>query len=381
MMAPRLHCSDMKTKKHILVAIDFSKLSVQAILLAKQLAKQLGATIHLANVYQSFYPATFIAPISPVIAFPIPDYEQGIEDKLMKRLRELAQKHELIATVCHLCSGGPPYDELCNLAKAISADLIIMPTRGHTGLKHLFLGSTAERVVQHAPCPVFVVREAKQPTKNGADNVPIKNILVPIDFSSCSLDGLNYAIEFARQTGAKIIVQHAVDLGPMYMADSYGVYDLSKYQDFARVNAKQQMREFLKLARFGSIEFEAVVTLGTSVWEICGLAKNRLVDLIITSTHGRTGFKHVLIGSTAEQVVRHAPCSVLVVPSHPKIRSASLSRGKRTNRKSHRSVLKGRSPRSILETEKLTRQYRKRNAHPFPERRSTNRFRESHFAK
>jgi nucleotide-binding universal stress UspA family protein len=64
--------------------------------------------------------------------------------------------------------------------------------------------------------------------------------------------------------------------------------------------------------------------MGAPMQEICTFAEEKDVDLIITSTHGLTGFKHVLIGSIAEQVVRHAPCSVLVVPSHPKIRIANL---------------------------------------------------------
>jgi hypothetical protein len=63
--------------------------------------------------------------------------------------------------------------------------------------------------------------------------------------------------------------------------------------------------------------------------DICAFAKDHDVDLIITSTHGLTGLQHVLIGSVAEQVVRHAPCSVLVVPSHPKIRMAHLSKASR----------------------------------------------------
>jgi hypothetical protein len=68
--------------------------------------------------------------------------------------------------------------------------------------------------------------------------------------------------------------------------------------------------------------------------DICAYAKDHNVDLIITSTHGLTGFKHVLIGSIAEQVVRHAPCSVLVVPSHPQVRMVNLAKaGARVGRK------------------------------------------------
>src|SRR5262249_34982760 len=93
--------------------------------------------------------------------------------------------------------------------------------------------------------------------------------------------------------------------------------------------------------------------------------KDHDVDLIITSTHGFTGLKHVLIGSIAEQVVRHAPCSVLVVPSHPQVRAANLA-------KSTVAQMNNGRAREIAEcaTRNVTpRKERKLATHAFPERR------------
>ena len=366
----------MKTKqiRNILVPVDFSELSVQAVEHAKAFADQFGAVIHLAHVHQFFYPAGFTAPMPTELPFSVVDYEKDMEKSAMKQLRELAVRCRLPSAAYHVRMDAPAYDALCNLAREIPADLMVMPTHGHTGLKRLFLGSTAERVVQHAPCPVFVVRAPEKTSKNGSGDLGIKTVLVPVDFSRSSFEGLQYAIGFAKKFGAKIIVHHVIDFGPIYLPDRYGVYDLSKYREIARQNAKEQMRKFVEHAQFGGIEFETAITVGPAVWEICGLSGNRNVDLIITSTHGRTGFKHVLIGSTAECLVRQAPCSVLVVPSHPEVRAAHLTRppaneSRPTAQRPHRA---------IVETEKLTRKYRKRNAHPFPERRATNKFRESH---
>ena len=89
------------------------------------------------------------------------------------------------------------------------------------------------------------------------------------------------------------------------------------------------MRELVRTVNFGAVKFETAFTDGSPVTDICAFAKDHDVDLIITSTHGLTGFTHVLIGSIAEQVVRHAPCSVLVVPSHPKVRVANLAKSGR----------------------------------------------------
>ena len=198
-----------------------------------------------------------------------------------------------------------------------------MPTHGRTGLKHVFLGSTAERIVQHSSCPVLVTRGNILQANNGS-RFRVKTVLVPVDFSSCSREGLRYAIAFANEFGARIILLHATYLGYIYSAESTALYDIPGLQKAARKNTERKMRELIGSVNFGAVKFETAFTEASPVIDICGFAKDRDVDLIITSTHGFTGFRHVLMGSIAEQVVRHAPCSVLVVPSHPHVRAANL---------------------------------------------------------
>jgi nucleotide-binding universal stress UspA family protein len=113
--------------------------------------------------------------------------------------------------------------------------------------------------------------------------------------------------------------------GPLRGSILFSHTHLSALQDAAREAAEGQMREFLRAAKFGGVKFETAITVGPPVWEICTFAERRHVDVIITATHGRTGFKHALIGSTTEKVVRHVPCSVLVVPSHPQERAKHLT--------------------------------------------------------
>jgi hypothetical protein len=128
---------------------------------------------------------------------------------------------------------------------------------------------------------------------------------------------------------------------------------------------------------FGGVKFETVFTECSPVLDICAFAKDHNVDLIVTSTHGLTGLKHVLIGSIAEHVVRHASCSVLVVPSHPKTRLANLAKARpRTAAKTGPT-----QPRKSPREKALTKRDRKLAAHAFPERRKTNKFRESHFSR
>jgi nucleotide-binding universal stress UspA family protein len=311
--------------RNIIVPIDFSKMSVQAIQIAKQLARRFGASIHLAHVRQFDYAADFMAPVPPMVPFSIMQYEQNGEQIALKELKKVASECGVSSASYDVLSGAPPFDEICRLGQTIPADLIVMPTHGRTGLKHVFLGSTAERIVQHSSCPVLVTRENSAQSKKGS-RFRIKTILVPVDFSSCSREGLRYAIAFANEFGAQIILVHASYLGYVYSSEGTAIYDIPGLQKAARQTAERKMRELVRTVNFGSVKYQTAFTDGSPVIDICAFAKDHDVDLIITSTHGFTGFTHVLIGSIAEQVVRHAPCSVLVVPSHPHVRAANLGK-------------------------------------------------------
>jgi nucleotide-binding universal stress UspA family protein len=311
--------------QNIVVPIDFSKMSVQAVHVAKQLARRFGASIHLAHVRQFNYAADLMAPVPPMVPFAFTAYEHDAARSVLKELEEVASECGVSSASCDVLSGAPPFDEICRLGQTISADLIVMPTHGRTGLKHVFLGSTAERIVQHSSCPVLVTREDSAKSKNGS-RFRIKTILVPVDFSNCSREGLRYAIAFASEFGARIILLHATYLGYVYSCEGTALYDIPGLQTAARRTAERKMRELIRSVTFGGVKFETVFTEGSPVIDICAFARDHNVDLIITSTHGFTGFTHVLIGSIAEQVVRHALCSVLVVPSHPHIRAANLAK-------------------------------------------------------
>jgi nucleotide-binding universal stress UspA family protein len=309
--------------RNILVPIDFSKMSIGAIKTARQLARRFHAILHIAHVRRVDFATAFSAPSPPIAPFPLMTYEQDAEKRVLQELTALASEHGILSASCHVVGGGPAFDEICRLAQKIPADLIVMPTHGRTGLKHVFLGSTAERVVRHSPCPVLVVRERRRQSKAGP-RLTVKRILVPVDFSECSQEGLQYAIGFANQFGARIMLLHATYLGYIYSSEGTALYDVRGLQNAARENAERQMQKFVRAAKSGRVKYETAFTDGSPALDICAFAKQHDIDLIISSTHGLTGFEHVLIGSIAEKVVRRAPCSVLVVPSHPQMRIANL---------------------------------------------------------
>jgi nucleotide-binding universal stress UspA family protein len=360
--------------QNIIVPIDFSKISMEAIGIARQLARRFGASIHLAHVRHLNYPIDFVAPVPPIVPFSFTVYERDAEIIALKQLKKVADQCGISSAKCDVLSGAPAFDEICRLAQTIPADVVVMPTHGHTGLKHVFLGSTAERIVQHSSCPVLVTRGKALQSNNGS-RLRIKTILVPVDFSNCSREGLRYAIAFATQFGAKIILLHATYVGYVYSSEGTAIYDVLGLQKAARKIAERKMRELVRSVKFGEVRFETAFTDGSPVIDICSFAKDHEVDLIVTPTHGFTGFTHVLIGSIAEQVVRHAPCSVLVVPSHPHVRAANLA--KSAGAKLNRVARQAQVP-NVPGAKPITRKDRKLVTNAFPERRKTNKFRESH---
>jgi universal stress protein A len=149
----------------------------------------------------------------------------------------------------------------------------------------------------------------------------IQHILVGTDFSEASHAALDMAARIAEQNGAKVTVVHVYD--PMIMVPPPNV-NADSLRGFADdLNLEKSIQDALDQIHnewFEKVENAATVLLhGTSAAsEICSYAKNEKVDLICISTHGRTGLSHMLIGSVAEKVVRHAPCAVLVLPSTKK---------------------------------------------------------------
>ena len=157
----------------------------------------------------------------------------------------------------------------------------------------------------------------------------IRSILVPVDFSDCSLAGLKYAVKFARNVGARIIVLHVTDLGPVMMTTACGDYDSPSYLEAARRRCGNQLQAFLKRVDFDGVPVDTSAVAGYCPAAIYDAAAKKGADLIIISTHGRTGLRRAFIGSVAEGTVRSAVCPVLVVPSFSRARKSGLSESTR----------------------------------------------------
>jgi nucleotide-binding universal stress UspA family protein len=294
----------------ILVPLDFSPASVEALGYAVSMAKHFRAAIHLAHVYPADEASSALGAGHLLL--------QSAETigRLNEQLTGIHREHvpTFYPENCHI-RVGRPYEQIIGLAREINADLIALSTRGHSGLKHLLLGSTAERVVRSASCPVVVVRKRKQRSKI-ASEFAIRTILVPTDFSQCSLAGTEYAAFLARTLEATLRLFHAMyPYTNQVFVDRAGVRTSGLAEAIAEI-ARQDMDALKQMHFLHDLPAQTEIRPGFAVDEICAAAADPKVDLIVTSTHGRTGLKHALIGSVAEQVVRYAERPVLVVPSY-----------------------------------------------------------------
>jgi nucleotide-binding universal stress UspA family protein len=190
---------------------------------------------------------------------------------------------------------------LCEAGKQLDADLSITGTHGRSGLSRFLMGSVAERVVRHYHRNVMVARPGAEHKR------AFERILVPTDFSPDAEDALRLALVLIAP-GGTIELFHAWDTPPELALEWTG-----PILDELAEDANQAGEELLK--RYQSSE-RTIVFESVRAGAVTGIEQRlheREYDLVVMGSHGRRGIKRFLLGSVAEKIVRHAPCSVIVV--------------------------------------------------------------------
>jgi nucleotide-binding universal stress UspA family protein len=147
-------------------------------------------------------------------------------------------------------------------------------------------------------------------------NQNFRKILVPVDFSPSSGVAIRHALDFARAFGGTVVVLHAWEV-PVYLRPDLTVWAgevSATLAEQVRVGAEHAMRDFARENGFYGNELVTCrIVQAPPYHAILTAAEEGQFDLIVMGTHGRTGLSHVLLGSVAEKVVRHARCPVLTV--------------------------------------------------------------------
>ena len=155
--------------------------------------------------------------------------------------------------------------------------------------------------------------------KSGPVSLQLRTILLPTDFSGCANFALPYAAAIARAAKAKVICIYVVEpivpaVGYTGLAEPMPIADISEQLEDS---AERELPEVMHCDDLHGLDVEEVIAHGDAAAEIVRVADERSVDLIVISSHGRTGLGRMIFGSTAEAVVRHATCPVLVVKPPP----------------------------------------------------------------
>jgi nucleotide-binding universal stress UspA family protein len=264
-------------------------------------ARTYDATLHVLNVADSTVHSATRVGGEVVDALE----EQG-EEIVAEAAAAAAERG--VSTVTEVHQGGVP-ETIVEYADARGIDLVVMPTRGRTGLSRLLLGSVTERVLRSSATPVLTVNPDAAPIR-----YPYQNVLVPTDGSDTADVALEVGTDIATVHDAQLHVLSVVDV------TSLGVDVYSEVQvDFLERRAETVIDEATEYARNQSVEsVEGVVEYGSAVHRaIRSSVDEHDIDLVVMGTHGRSGLERYLLGSVAEKTVRTASVPVLTVPGHP----------------------------------------------------------------
>jgi universal stress protein E len=291
----------------ILAATDFSETAGSSLDWAAELARQQGARLELIH-------AITIPPSMPGYLPPSSlDFSDELRKAAETRLAETAATLATLAgkgvEVTTFLDIGAPSQVIVLRAEALNARAIVIGTRGLTGLRHLLLGSTAQRVVHGAHCPVLTVHPA-----DAGGHRPIRTILVPTDFSQDAELAVTTAHHLlsSREQDARLILLHAYNLPVEYTA--YGPIPTSiSYLEDAGLEAERRLFEMAEALKREGLTVETVAREGDPAHVIAEEAQRRGADLIAMGTRGHGGLRHLFLGSTAERVVEQAPCPVMTI--------------------------------------------------------------------
>jgi nucleotide-binding universal stress UspA family protein len=282
--------------KNVLFATDFSPAAAAAIPYVKQIATRYGAGLFALHVRPPI-----VSPLSPPVSW--------LSTAEAARVEEQKQREALLAAFpgMHLEIIIEEGAIQCCLASAIAnhkIDLLVMGTRGRTGVGKFFLGSTAEELFRHASCPVLTIGpHATLPLQDG--HLPA--IVYATDFSDKSLAAASYASSLAEEFQARLVLMHVIpDAKPGELVTSAQT----------RGSYEQLLQELVPLDLGSGCEPECIVEVGGVADKILQVANEKKAAVIVLGVRQETGLPgaatHLPI-ATVHKVVSHAHCPVLTI--------------------------------------------------------------------
>ncbi|MFQ5847501.1 MAG: universal stress protein [Candidatus Methylomirabilales bacterium] len=235
-------------------------------------------------------------------------------DDVRERLREwfeMAVPEEVrrFLTVACKVKVGEPTPGIAWAARRSGADLILMATKGRSGLAHLLMGSVTEAVLRTVHVPILALRVGQGDRPLTA----VKRILWATDLSRVSEGAWRYALMLADVLAAEVIVVHVVRPTELAGVADHPVPLPPGWTERYLVPLEQELERRQQAVEALGLRARRKVLVGVPAEAIVAEARTEEAGLIVMGTRGRTGLTHVLLGSVAEAVIRKAPCPVLAV--------------------------------------------------------------------
>lgn len=296
----------MDAIRSILVGVDFSKSSHGA---AKQAQRLAGWSKASVGAVCAVEPLAFM-PADPLFGLPaMSDLAGTVLADARESWKRWTQEDPTLEKVPFEAVLGSPAYELPHRARQNKVGLIVIGTSGRVTHPE-GMGPTAASVVRRSPCPVLAVRE-------GHSGV-FRRVVACTDFSSTSLEALRAAVRIATQDNAELHVLHVFD--PPWRAAKKSPGSPMESEEFRakyRGALEAHSRAFSKPLEhelgYLKASFEAYENESHGRG-IARFVREKQGDLVVLGTRGASNIRDMVIGSTAERVIRHAPCSVLTVP-------------------------------------------------------------------
>ena len=293
----------MSKEDIIVVAVDGSDASNEAVRWAANAAAKRGVPLRLASSYTmpQFLYAEGMAPPKELY-----DELQGETLDKIEAARKLALEVAPEIKIGHTVAEGSPIDMLLEISNDVT--MIVLGSRGLGGLSGMVMGSVSAAVVSHAACPVVVVRE----DNNVTDSTKYGPVVVGVDGSEVSQKATSYAFREAQARGAALVAVHTW----MDMQIQASLAGLSAAQsEWAEIEKEQTevLEENLKEPReeFPDVEVKKQITRDRPVRALTEAAEG--AQLLVVGSHGRGGFKGMVLGSTSRALLQSAPCPMMVV--------------------------------------------------------------------
>ncbi|MCH6197364.1 universal stress protein [Corynebacterium mastitidis] len=293
----------MSAEGIIVVAVDGSEASKVAVRWAANTAQKRDIPLRLASSYtmpQYLYAEGMVPP---------QELFDDLQNEAMEKIDEARGiAHEVAPEIKigHTIAEGSPIDMLLEMSKDVT--MIVMGSRGLGGLSGMVMGSVSAAVVSHASCPVVVVR-ADNPVD---ENTKYGPVVIGVDGSEVSQRATEYAFAEADARDAELVAVHTW----MDMQVQASLAGLSAaQQQWEEVEAEQRELLDSRLApfmeRYPNVEVNKVITRDRPVRALVDAAEK--AQLLVVGSHGRGGFKGMLLGSTSRALLQSAPCPMMVV--------------------------------------------------------------------